>query len=148
MSLKLNLGLSKKIGLPDYGSFGASCHVEFEADPSLLFHDRASFQAHVRDAYAACQEAVNDQLAGQQAATAMNGRLSNGGGHDGGRSADRPATPAQVRALRAIASRQERDLAAELSRRYGVDQPDALTVREASQLIDLLKETASHSAPN
>jgi hypothetical protein len=39
MPLKLNVSLSKKIGLPDYGSLGASCHVEVELDGSLLEGD-------------------------------------------------------------------------------------------------------------
>ncbi len=146
MSLKLNLGLSKKVGLPDYGSLGASCHVEFEADPSLLFHDRTGFQAQVRDAYAACQEAVQEQLASQNAAAAAQGAHDRIGTNGVGRSAERHATAAQVRALRAIAGRRNRDLAAELTRRYGLEHPEALSIRQASELIDLLKEAASSGA--
>jgi hypothetical protein len=33
--LKLSVSTSKKIGLPDYGSLGASCGVELELDPRL-----------------------------------------------------------------------------------------------------------------
>ena len=39
MPMKLNVGLSKKVGLPDYGSLGASCHVELELDSTLLATD-------------------------------------------------------------------------------------------------------------
>ena len=41
MSLKLNVGICKKIAQPDFGSLGASCHVEVELDPSLIFNDVA-----------------------------------------------------------------------------------------------------------
>ncbi len=39
MPLKLNVGVNKKIGLPDYGSLGTSCHVEVEVDSGLIFDD-------------------------------------------------------------------------------------------------------------
>jgi hypothetical protein len=66
MPLRLNVGLSKKIGLPAYGSIGATCHVEVELDSNLL-HDAENFQRHVRRAYSVCGAAVIDELARQAA---------------------------------------------------------------------------------
>lgn len=67
MPLTLNVGLSKKIGLPDYGSHGASCHVELELDSHVLERDPAEFQQQARQAYAACRQAVDEELAREQA---------------------------------------------------------------------------------
>ena len=62
MPLKLNVGLQKKLGLPDYGSIGATCHVEIELSASAL-DDPEGFRRQVRGAYAACTRAVEEELA-------------------------------------------------------------------------------------
>ncbi len=62
MGIKLNVGISKKIGLPDYGSAGGSCNLEIELDNAAL--DRPEeFHRRAREAYAACRSAVEDELA-------------------------------------------------------------------------------------
>jgi hypothetical protein len=77
--LKLTVGLSRKIGLRDYGSLCASCTTEFEVDLSLPQRDPEAFQSHVRHAYAACRQAVQDELAReQQAAVSGNGSEASG----------------------------------------------------------------------
>ena len=63
MPLKLNVGVSKKIGQPDYGSLGASCHLEVELDQSLVFDDLDGLQERIQNVFAACRQAVTDELA-------------------------------------------------------------------------------------
>jgi len=153
MPLKLNLGLSKKVGLPDYGSLGASCHVELEVDGSLLQNDLEAFHRHVRNVYVACSQAVHDELARQQQsenAPPANG-IGNANSHDGngarnghqaqgnGRSGGRKATASQVRAIHAIINRQGLDLLEVLRTRCGVEYAEDLSIVQASQLIDELK---------
>jgi hypothetical protein len=67
MPLTLKLGTSKKIGLPAYSSLGASCNIEIELDQSLIFDDPAGFQRHVNRVFAICRQAVQEELAQQQA---------------------------------------------------------------------------------
>ena len=63
MPVKVNIGLSKKVGLPDYGSLGASAHVEFELDGGYDNGSTESFQGAVRRAYLACRQAVEREIA-------------------------------------------------------------------------------------
>ena len=159
MSLKLNVGVTRKVGQPDYGSVGASCHLELEIDAGLLERDLDGFHARVRSAYVAVHQAVHDELARLQSPVppphdpvaspirhGSNGH-ANGNGHaetqPAGRSRTRkPATENQVRAIRSIASRQHADLDG-LLRELGVDRPEELSLKQASELIDTLKTAAS-----
>ena len=158
MPLRLNVGVSKKVGLPEYSSVGATCNLEVELDGGLL-DDLDGFHHRVRDAYVACHQAVNDELARLQGPTAASVSAPvNGHGHRNGSQThasgsqarpggaagrpSKPATPSQVRAIVTIARRQRADLSGLLQDDYGVDRPEDLSVSQASALIDALKAAA------
>src|SRR5689334_5385302 len=142
MPLRLNVGVTKKVGLPEYSSIGASCHLELELSESLFHADLDALQRQVRDVYVACNQAVNDELARHQAppvAAPSNGRAAPASGHatdDASHPAPRangargrppkPATPSQVRAIVSIARRQHADLAGVLRDDYDVARPEDL----------------------
>jgi len=160
MPMKLNVGVSRKVGLPDYGSVGASCNLEMELDAGLLEKDLDGFHARVRGAYVAAHQAVHDELARLQTPADSGARsvaqapaespIRNGYAreNDNGQTAriqgDRSrvrksATPNQVKAILAIARRENTDLAALLRQEFDAERPEDLTLRQASELIDLLK---------
>ena len=145
MPVKVNIGLSRKIGLPDYGSLGASAHVEFELDGGYDNGSTESFQDAVRRAYLACRQAVEaeltsqSQVGGQHQSPATN-RVANQT-----KPGTRGATTSQVRAIHAIANRNGVALAGVLSQ-FNVSRPDDLSIRDASSLIDQLKNPSGSPA--
>jgi hypothetical protein len=161
--MKLNVGVSRKLGLPNFGSVGASCNLELELDATLLERDLDAFHTQIRGAYMAAHQAVHDELArlqaaGTQAPTKPRARdaVNGSGPGDGhargngeavlaGRTAaeaprsGKPATASQVSAIRSIARQREADLVAILRSEYDVERPEDLTLRQASAVIDRLK---------
>jgi hypothetical protein len=154
--LKLNAGVSKKVGLPGFSSASASCTIEAELDSSLL-QDHEGFQIVVQRAYASCEKAVQDQIARLtsdssevaepqeivevRTSPAIKGASVNRipATQFTTQPSPRPATASQVRALRAICARRKIDLVGLLRERFGLATADELGIRQASNLIDELK---------
>lgn len=156
MPLKLNIGLSRKVGLPDYGSLGASCQIELELESAMLSHDPVSLGDRARQAYAACAEAVDDAL--------MRHRPTDKGSRHPGRTAgakNGQSTACLVRPLPATAKQMEyvRRLASQVP---GLDESRletfvqqrcnkltaALSRNEASQLIDEMRQLVAETSPH
>jgi hypothetical protein len=162
--MKLNVGVSRKVGLPNYGSVGASCNLELELDANLLERDLEAFQTQIRNAYVAAHQAVHDELARVHALptdnptrtgepvpggssprngySKTNGREERRRIHDDRPRTVKPATPNQVKAIVAIVRKQDTDLVGLLRHEYKVEQPEDLSIRQASELIDMLKSGA------
>ncbi len=150
--LKLNVGLSRKMGEANYGSRGASVNLELEVE-SALAGDPQTLQDRIRSLFRLARASVDEELNGNghhgnghHGNGHSNGDGRNPNGHSNGsrRSNGRSATASQVRAIHAIASRQRIDLAGELRQRYDVDRPDDLSISEASELIDSIKPQTSN----
>jgi hypothetical protein len=152
MPLKLSVGLSRKVGQPDYGSLGASCGVEVELDPTLLRDDLDGFHASVRDAFVACRQAVNDELSRLGSPPGGRPPVPSDADHRPQRETPRPArrngaggggaTAKQLGAIAALARRNGADLDRLLRDDYGVTRPEDLSLAGASRLIDALRAAA------
>ena len=159
MPMRLNVGLSKKIGLPDYGSLGASANLELELDSGAI-GDPDRLRQQVRHLFGLAKASVEEELNQQQAGMPNAGgdahsrdphnngnrnghTISNGNGHSR-HSNGRTATQSQVRAIKAIASRLRLDLSHQLGH-YGVSAVEDLGIQQASELIDTLKAPAGGS---
>ena len=152
--LKLNAGLSRKIGQPDYGSRGAMVNVEIEL-PADVLRDPEKLKRQVRGCFETLRAAVDEELgvtpgtngrdpqeerwcptADVRRDGGTNGHAPSGNGRGG-----LPCTEKQVRALHAFSRRAGADLTAEL-RRLGVTTAEELSRRQASEAIDRFKERA------
>ena len=151
MPLKLNISLSQKLGLPNYGSVGASCAVELELDP-FVFHDAETFQQRAEAAFDICRIAVENELNKYRPPDPPPN------GIDGGEplaesgpacTASADDCPASLATSRQVdfayhLARQIRALGGQrlkLVAQHLYSRPlEELTTLEASRLIDLLKE--------
>lgn len=148
MPLKLNVGLSRKVGEANYGSRGASINLELELDSGLIAEPER-LQDRIRQLFRLAKASVDEELHSEvdaaQSSASGSGRNSaaNGNGNARQGSGPRRATQSQVRALWAIAERQQLDLHQCIRDQFGVNEPDALSITQASQLIDELKSATN-----
>ncbi len=141
MPLTLSIGFSRKVGEANYGSRGASVDLSQELDSSLVT-DPQKLQAHIHELFLQAQAAVAEELRATPLTPADQGTACRDTSERGANRVTPPvpnhppvATAAQVRALHAIARRQLFDLADLLRERFDHDQPEALSLDEASSLI-------------
>ena len=138
MSVKLNVGFSRKTGEANYGSRGASVGLEVELDASLV-DQVEDLHARIRQLFQLAETAVDVQLKSTLPEPGAHGCNGSRNGRQRSLPLRRPATSAQVHALLAIAESQGVDLAALLRSRFGFEQAHLLSRVDASRLIDELK---------
>jgi hypothetical protein len=134
--LKLNAGISRKVGEPDYGSRGASVHLELEVESNLV-NDSEGLTDRIRKLFALARQAVDQELNGSKPTPSGSAR-NNGNGA----ARERAATASQLRAIRTIADRLQLDAERVATDAYGVALAN-LSLKRASQLIDDLKSRNS-----
>jgi hypothetical protein len=156
MPLKLNLGLSRKVGESNYGSRGASVNVEMEVDSSLVT-EPDKLKERIRALFGLVRTSLAEELNGNgnghhpgtngDPKEAGQGSNGNGNGNGNGQrqesgqrtNSPRPATQSQVKAIFAICRSQKVDMKRLLQDRFRVGHPEDLNIKEASALIDELK---------
>jgi hypothetical protein len=139
MPLKVNVGLSRKVGEANYGSRGANINIEMEFD-STLVSEPGKLQSRIRQLFGLVRSSLAEELNGNKEPSNGNG---NGAGNGHASAPARRATQSQVKAIYAIAKSQRLDLAHWLRERFHVDRPEDLSIKTASQAIDELKGTAT-----
>jgi len=145
MPLKLNCGLSRKIGEVNYGSRGASVNVELELESSLI-GEPTKLQERIRQLFSVVRCSLTEELNGNgHAPSAPNGNdqskptTTNNGSGTSRTGGQRQATQSQVKAIHAIARSRRIDVGRFLNDRFHVSRPDDLTIKDASTAIDELK---------
>ena len=170
MPMKLNVGLSRKVGEPNYGSRGATVNLELELD-STLVAEPERLQERIRELFGLAKASIDEELhieptqpaANMQRSTTQpatphrqphatgrngasrsttNGYRSNGNGRPPTNNPP-PATASQIRALHAISNRLGLNLETEIQDRFDITDAATLTIAEASQLIDDLNNNTA-----
>ena len=162
MPLTINVGLSRKLS-KDFNSVGVSVNVTAELDQGLLTRPQ-DLQQQIEELYREANQALDRQLASTVPPERYvvhgagrgpvpnngngyrpNGRFrsnypGNGGSRNGNGRSPAPMTAKQRSAILAIARACEVDAFATARHTFDTDL-DSLTARQASELIDSLKES-------
>lgn len=145
MPLKVNVGLTKKVGESNYGSRGASVHIEMELDGSLA-SEPTKLQERIRQLFGLVRSSVDEELNGANGHSNTSGDGAANGAKppqngNGSSQAARKATQSQVKAIFAITRSQNVDMSWLLRDRYRVDRAEDLSIKDASALIEHLKKS-------
>jgi hypothetical protein len=137
--MKINVGLSRKIGEENYGSRGASVNLEMELE-SALTAQPDKLQDRIRQLFSLVRASLAEEL--------MNG--GNGSGKPATRNGQpaypldnppRAATQSQLKAIMAIGNRLRINVVQLARDRFQVGRPEDLSLQQASALIDELKNS-------
>jgi len=148
MPMKLNIGWQKKVGQPDFGSLGASCHLEVEVESSLV-REPDQLRERIKYLFDQAKQAVEEELNGSGTGNAIssghNGNIngnSNGSAHNTNGNGHQ-ATDKQLGYARQLANQISglgiRRLD-ELTNKMFSKPVTELTTLDASGLIDTLKQ--------
>ena len=66
--MKVSIAVNQKVGMPNYGSAGASCEITLDLAEHTVSEHPEALVTEIRRAYALAQDAVAEQLARQTAA--------------------------------------------------------------------------------
>lgn len=138
--IKLNVGLSKKVGTANYGSKGATVNIEAEVDSNLI-QDPHRLKEQLRRLFGLARNSLEEELQpenGTHAPHSIEVPLL--------QETHRPATEAQCQAIHGYARRQRIPVIALVREQTGKNGLGELSVSEASQLISHLK--ARQTAPS
>ena len=143
MAITVQVGFSRKVGEPNYGSRGASVQLEVELDRGAI-EDGERFQSEIERFFEQARVAVDRELHRNpsplpEARTDSDEHSEAIKSHNGRLRAPRPATPNQVRAIQAIAQHRGVDLDQLLAADFNAKRAEELTIVEASLLIDRLQ---------
>ena len=147
--IRVSASYSRKApGVEQFSSEGFNAGIDVEL-PDLLAADQEALKAKLHEMFGELKQAVDQEV--DAARKGSNGRHEDRRPREDNRPAngngDRLATRAQVRAVHALARRLGEGVVDLVRKRYGVDNADALNIRQASTLIDEMKATAAEGRP-
>jgi hypothetical protein len=144
MPLKVNVGLTRKVGESNYGSRGASVNLDLELDGSLV-NEPAKLKEKIAQAFSLVRTSLDAELNGHANGNG-NGHAPTNGKANGTSSPPakaapkpRPATQSQIKAIYRIAEQRGHDLGHILHDQFQASKPEELTIAQASAVIDHLK---------